>query len=601
MSDSISGRGPSANIFDFADLRIDVGRRIVSRGKTEIPLPKLSFDLLLTLLQHAPNVVSIDDFMQQVWPGLVVSPETVSQRVKLLRDALGDDPHNAKYVAGVRGLGYRVVPSVSRTARGGAEMLSAADVNVVPGDRPVDSDASAAARQRRSLSVLPFKPLGRLDCHESLALGMTNALLMRLGSLRNLTVRPLSSVRRYESPEQDPIAAGRELAVDCVLDGSIQTSSERMRISVRLIDVGSGRQLWADRFDQGLTDIFAIQDAIAERVAAALVEELSSGDRRLLRQRPTDNAQAYQLYVTGWSGLTRPSAASLANALPYLEQAVSRDPRFALAYACLADCYAVLSVFGGGAPRALFPKALAAATRALELDPELAEAHAELGHIQMVYDLDLAAAEKSLLRALEINPKSAMAHHYMGLLHISRGSLDAALASVRRAQALEPLALNFNANIGMIHYYARRYEEAVTQLQTTLGMDARFDHARSLLGRAYLRLGRPDLAIREFESRWSTTIGSRADLPMAYALSGRSAEAVAVLEQLRAEATTVFVSSFDIATVYAALGNMGEAFEWLERAIEQRAQPINFLGVDPAFDVLRADRRFATLVRRLSG
>jgi tetratricopeptide (TPR) repeat protein len=261
----------------------------------------------------------------------------------------------------------------------------------------------------------------------------------------------------------------------------------------------------------------------------------------------------------------------------------------------------VLSVFGGGAPRALFPKALAAATRALELDPELAEAHAELGHIQMVYDLDLAAAEKSLLRALEVNPKSAMAHHYMGLLHISRGSLDAALASVRRAQALEPLALNFNANIGMIHYYARRYEEAVTQLQTTLGMDARFDHARSLLGRAYLRLGRPDLAIREFESRWSTTIGSRADLPMAYALSGRSAEAVAVLEQLRAEATTVFVSSFDIATVYAALGNMGEAFEWLERAIEQRVQPINFLGVDPAFDVLRADRRFATLVRRLSG
>ena len=594
MSDSIFGRGPSADIFDFADLRIDVGRRIVSRGKDEISLPKLSFDLLLTLLQRAPNVVSIDDFMQQVWPGLVVSPETVSQRVKLLRDALGDDPHNAKYVAGVRGLGYRVIPPVSRTAKGGAEILSAPPAN--------DPDASAAAeRRRRSLAVLPFKPLGRLDCHESLALGMTNALLMRLGSLRNLTVRPLSSVRRYESPEQDPIAAGRELAVDCVLDGSIQTSSERMRISVRLIDVGSGRQLWADRFDQGLTDIFAIQDAIAERTAAALVEELSSGDRRLLRQHPTDNAQAYQLYVTGWSGLTRPSCASLANALPYLEQAVTRDPGFALAYACLADCYAVLSVFGGGAPRALFPKALAAATRALELDPELAEAHAELGHIQMVYDLDLAAAEKSFLRALKINPKSAMAHHYMGLLHAARGSLDAALASIRRAQALEPLALNFNANIGMVHYYARRYEEAVTQLETTLGMDARFDHARSLLGRAYLRLGRPDLAIREFESRRSTTIGSRADLPVAYALSGRHAEAVAGLEQLRAEATTGFVSSFDIATVYAALGNADDAFEWLERAIEQRVQPINFLGLDPAFDVLRADRRFAALVRRLSG
>ncbi len=575
-------------IYDFGPFRLNSRRRLLlsrSDGAT-VALTTKAVDTLLHLVEHRGGVVEKTVLLKAVWPNVRVEENSLSQCISALRKALGEDPSDHRYIVTVPGRGYRFI----------------ADVVVVPGDRPAGHTVSAGDEQRgRSLAVLPFQPLGRLDSGDSFPLGMTNALLLRLGSLRNLTVRPLSSVRRYESPERDPIAAGRELDVDCVLDGSIQASGERIRVSVQLIDVASGRQLWADRFDQGLTDIFAIQDEIAERAAAALVEELSSADRRRLRQHPTENAQAYQLYVTGWSGLTRPSCTSLEKALPYLEQAVTRDPGFALAYACLADCYAVLSVFGGGAPRDLFPKALAAVTRALELDPELAEAHAELGHIKMVYDLDLAAAEKAFLRALEINPKSGMAHHYMGLLHIARGNLDAALSSIRRAQALEPLALNFNANIGMIHYYARRYEEAVTQLETTLRMEPRFDHARSLLGRAYLRLGQPDRAIREFESRSSTTIGSTADLPVAYALSGRIAEAVAGLEHLRTQAATRFVSCFDIATVYAALGSADEAFEWLERALEQRAQPISFLGLDPAFDFLRADRRFAALIARLAG
>ncbi len=329
------------------------------------------------------------------------------------------------------------------------------------------------------------------------------------------------------------------------------------------------------------------------------VDTLTSRERDRMRRRLTQDAQAYQLYVTGWSALTKPSSSSLARALGYLEQAVARDPSFALAHACLADCYAVLAVFGGGAPHEVFPKAIAAVTKALEIDPELAEAHAELGHIHLVYELDLGSAEREFRRALAIDPESAMAHHYMGLLWIARGDLDRALASVRRAQARAPLALNFNANVGMILYYARRYEEAVTQLETTLGMDAAFDHARSYLGRACLRLGDFDRAIAEFQSRSSTTIGSTADLPSAYALAGRTAEAEAELERLLNDATRRFVSAYDLATVHAALGDREAALDSLERAIEQRAQPINFLGVDPAFDALRRDARFERMVARL--
>jgi len=579
--------------FKFGGFYLDGRRRLLSRSDgSTVALSTKSIDLLLCLVERAGEVVEKAVLIRAVWPKVQVEENSLSQCISALRRALGEDPSDHQFIMTAPGRGYRFI----------------ADFEIVSPERPASSapGTSTSPMRRsgvtvRSLAVLPFKPLGEGDGPASLELGMTDALIMRIGGLRNLVISPLSSVRRYGAPDQDPIAAGKELGVDCVLDGSIQRSGEHVRVSVRLIDVGSGRQLWAARFDQDFSDIFAIQDAIAERAAAALVEELTTDDRHRLRRHPTDNAQAYQLYVTGWSGLTRPSCDSLRKALGYLELSVARDPGFALAHACLADCYAVFAVFGGGTPHDIFPKALAAVTRALALDPELAEAHAELGHIRMVYDLDLHAAEKALRHALQINRHSAMAHHYMGLLLIARGRLDDALVSIRRAQALEPLALNFNANIGMIHYYARRYEEAVVQLETTLAMDAGFDHARSVLGRAWLRLGQTDRAILEFRNRSSTTIGSAADLPAAMALAGRSANAMAELERLLDPLTGQYVSAFDVATVYAALGMTAETLDWLERAIDQRAQPINFLGVDPAFDTLRAEPRFVRILKRLEG
>jgi TolB-like protein len=577
-------------IYDFGAFRLDARRRLLlSRGTGQtIPLASKALDTLVHLVERAGDVVDKSALIRAVWPNVLVEENNLSQCISALRRALGEDPSDHRFIVTAPGRGYRFI----------------AEVTIVDGPAADENPATEAGRlaktsEMRSLAVLPFKPLSMSETYESLALGMTDALISRLGGLRGVTVRPLSSVRAYGAVHQDPMAAGVELGVDNVLDGSIQVAGDRMRVSARLVNVKDHRQLWADRFDQDFTNIFDIQDAIAERAAGALVDELTSGDRNRLRRRPTQNAQAYQLYITGWSGLTRPSCDALERALAYLQQAVARDPSFALAYACLADCYAVYSVFGGGAPHDIFPKALDAIGRALELDPNLAEAHAELGHIRMVYHLNLRAAEWSFVRALEINPASTMAHHYMGLLHIARGRLDDALASIQRAQALEPLALNFNANIGMVHYYARRYEEAVAQLEIALGMDAGFDHARSILGRAYLRLGKTERAMEEFGRRRSTTIGSAADLPVALASSGRIAEAMDELHRLIAAGKARYVSAYDIATVWAAVANKDEAFSWLETAIDQRAQPINFLSVDPAFDSLRSDPRFGWTLKRL--
>ncbi|HET6630648.1 MAG TPA: winged helix-turn-helix domain-containing protein [Woeseiaceae bacterium] len=585
--------GSAALLYDFGPFRLDGKRRIVvSRADGQVlPLTTKAFDTLLHLVEHAGEVVDRATLLREIWPNVVVEANNLNQVISSLRRAIGEDPAAHRFIMTVPGRGYRFIADVDNVAADGPGEEAA---------RGAGTARQAGAQRERSLAVLPFRPLVAADRHESLELGMADALIASIGGLRDVQVRPLSATRRYGRLEQDPVEAGRSLGVDYVLDGSLQRSDSHLRVSVRLIDVQSRRQLWSDHFDEDFTDIFSIQDRIAERVASSLVDTLTSGERDRLRRHPTQDAHAYQLYVTAWSSLTRPSCSSMTEALRYLEQAVARDPSFALAHACLADCYAVLAVFGGGAPHDIFPQALAAVTKALAIDPELAEAHAELGHIRMVYNLDLDGAEEAFRRALGIDPNSAMAHHYMGLLLIARGTLDDALASVRRAQALAPLALNFNANVGMIHYYARRYEQAVAQLETTLAMDPASDHARSLLGRALLRLGEFERAILEFERRRSVTIGSAADLPAACALAGREDDARAQLEKMKQAAQDRYVSPFDVATVHAALGDTEETLHWLEQALEQRAQPVNFLCVDPAFDAFRQEPRFERMLASLN-
>jgi DNA-binding winged helix-turn-helix (wHTH) protein len=317
--------------------------------------------------------------------------------------------------------------------------------------------------------------------------------------------------------------------------------------------------------------------------------------RRTPAASPSGDPRAWQGYVTGLAALTRPGSGNLENALRAFHEAVTRDPTFALAHVRLAHCYALLSVFGVDGPDEVLPKARACALRALEVSPDLAEAHAQLAHIEILSDFDWESAERGFQRALELNPRLALAHHYMGLSLLGQGKIEAALASVRRAQEIEPLALIFSANIGMIYYYARRYEEAIVQLQATLASDDGFDHARSFLGRTYLRLGNTRKAIEQFARCTSVTFGSVADLPSAYALGGRRREALAALQHLHERSRHRYVSLYDVAIIYAALGDTEGALRSLERARE-----LPFVVIDPAFDALRSERRFQAIVARVA-
>ncbi len=576
----------AVKIHTFAECQLDTRRRLLhSRAGQVLPLTTKAFDTLVYLVEHAGEVVSKSTLLRAVWPHVQVEENSVSQCISAVRRALGENPGEHRFIVTVPGRGYRFIAEVSDGLPATTDSLA-------------QSGLVQTTYTGRSLAVLPLKPLSQGCAPDSLGLGMANELIMRIAALPHIEIRPLSSVRRFADVDQDPVDAGRALGVDAVLDGSLQREGDRLRASIRLLDVASGRQLWADRFDERFTDIFTIQDAIVERVAVAILPELTNSEIQRLRRHPTEDTQAFQLYVSGWSALTRPGGGNLEHALQQLQEAVRRDPSFALAHVCVADCSALLAVFGLRAPHDVFPSARAAVLKALELDGDSAEAHAELGHIHAVYDLDWPRAEACYRRALQINPRCAMAQHYMGLLVLAYGKCDEALAYIRRAQSLEPLAANFNANIGLIHYYAGHYRVAIEQLEATLELDASFDHARSYLGRSWLQLGEAERAIEHFQRRTSVTLGSVADLAAAHALSGRVADAERELHELMNSAGHRYVSAYDVATVHAALGHPEPALDWLERAMRERSQPINFVRLDPMFRALRSEARFAEIVKQ---
>jgi DNA-binding winged helix-turn-helix (wHTH) protein/Tfp pilus assembly protein PilF len=328
----------------------------------------------------------------------------------------------------------------------------------------------------------------------------------------------------------------------------------------------------------------------------AQVTSESETERRALAAIASTDPDAFQLYVTSWWALTRPGGGNLEGALQHLEQALLRDPNFALAHVCIADCYAMLGAHGLRRPHEVFPKARSAVLRALEIDSELAEAHAELGFIHFIYDFDVERSQRAFRRALEANPQCFIAHRYLGALRIACGDTDSALCSFRLAQTVQPLAVHINANIGMAYYFGGRYDQAVLQLETTLKMQPSFDVARSFLGRSFLRIGDFERAIHHFTARTEMTAGAAADIPTVYALSGRCDEAEEELDKLLRSAERSYVSPYDIALIHAALQHDEAAFDWLERAVEQRV--FAFFKLDPAFQRLHGQPRFTRVLEQ---
>ncbi|HEY5906658.1 MAG TPA: tetratricopeptide repeat protein, partial [Vicinamibacteria bacterium] len=451
------------------------------------------------------------------------------------------------------------------------------------------------------MAVLPFRSL--TNDGEYLGLGMADALITRLGGTKRLLVRSTGAVQKYAVPDLDPVAAGRELQVDSVLEGSIQTAGERLRTTVRLLRVTDGATLWAGTFDEGLTDIFSVQDRISQRVAEALALELTEAQKSQLTRRDTRDSEAYQLYLRGRFFWNKRSRDGFERGVAYFGQAVEKDPAYARAHAGLADSYVGLTYYHYRSPQAAMPLARAAALKALEIDASLAEAHASLAHVKANYEWDWAEAERLFRRAIALEPEYATAHQWYAAHYLTPlGRLEEAIAETRRAQQLDPLSAVFGAFVGASLYFARQYDEAIEECLKTVDLHPDFGVGHWYLGRAYLQKDRLPEALAALQKAVAVSGGSplmKGTLGVGYARAGDRVAAqrtLAELQKLRAES---YASALDIADIHVALGDRERAFQWLDQAAAERAFHLVYLKVWPELDPLRPDPRFRALGVRL--
>jgi DNA-binding winged helix-turn-helix (wHTH) protein/TolB-like protein len=599
--------------YQFGDFELDVDQQRLSRldGSISVPLTGKAFDTLVYLVEHAGEQLAKDTLLKAIWPDVVVEENSLTQVISSLRQLLGEERGEHRYIVTLPRKGYRFVAEVHRREplppvqprkrRGqwvsGVMFLLVAAVAIGAVILQL-SQSTRKTEPMRTLAILPFKPLVPAERNPSLELGMTDSLISQLAQRGDRQVPPLSSVRRYADVDQDALAAGRELGVDAVLDGLIQRQDDHLRVSARLLRVADGHQLWAEIFDQPFTGIFEVQDAIATRIAAAVSLQTPSAEE-LARRHGTRDADAYTLYASGRYAFSRLTEPALLQAIDYYQQAVARDPSYARAYAGIADSYSLLGVIGSRAPRETFPHGLAAADKALQLDPQLAAAYTARGQIRAVYDFDARAALEDLKRAAEIDPEYASIYFYRGVLHSAQGDQERARQEFLRAQQLEPDVLAAPAAAALSLMYARRYGEAIAELRRILTLADDFEMARGFLIRTLLAKGAADEALQELQGRKLQTFGSHGFLAEALALAGRKSEAQAELDRVLALSKQQYVSAYDIAMIYAALRDADNTFQWLNRGIDERATALTSVAVDPSLDFLHADPRFPGLVRRI--
>jgi TolB-like protein/tetratricopeptide (TPR) repeat protein len=430
--------------------------------------------------------------------------------------------------------------------------------------------------------------------NEALEFGIADTLISKLSGGDEIVVLPLSSIRRYTSVEQDSLTAARELGVESVLDGTIQNWGDRIRISAKLLRTSDGKRLWAGQFDEKFTDIFVVQDSISEKVATALKIRLTNQEKK----HSTENIEAYQLYMKGRYHLSKLKPSEMPTGISYYQQAIELDPNYALAYVGLANGYRVLAISGEKPAAEVFPNAKAAAQKAIELDDTLAEAHASLGQNNFWYDWDWSAAENQYRRALELDPNST--HTSYAHLLSNTGQHAEALAEIKRARELDPLALVTDALEGQFLIHAGRTDEALDKLRKTMELEPNFWMPHFFAASAYIEKGMYAEAITE-SNKERELLGVNTIPFGAYALakSGKQAEARAVLEELLKLSATKYVPPYNIALIYNALEERGNALTWLEKAYEQRDPKMTFLKVEPKWNNLRNEPRFIDLMKRM--
>jgi TolB-like protein/Tfp pilus assembly protein PilF len=456
---------------------------------------------------------------------------------------------------------------------------------------------------QKSIAVLPFANLSRDPDNAYFAAGIQDEIITRLSKIGDLNVISCTSTQRFKSSPDDIPAIAAQLGVANILEGSVQRTADAVRVNVQLIRGATDTHLWADTFDRKLTDIFTVESEIAKTIAATLQAKLTGSEQNAIAARPTENTEAYQLYLKGRFFWNKRTGQNLNKAADYFNQAIAADPQYALAYVGLADSYLLMPFYGAGTPQDCNPKAKAAAEKALQLDSSSAEAHTSRAQIYCYYDLDFPRAIQEFQRAIELNPNYPTAHQWYGSSALAAvGRFDEAITEVKRAIELDPLSLVINTDMGNTYYRARRYDEAIDQMRKTVEMDPGFYYVHWNLGSALAAKGNLAAAIEEYlKARALNDDPSMLGLlAHAYGLSGNKSEAMKIRDQLETLAKQRYVSAYSFALAYLGLGDKEQALHWLEKAYQDRAgHALRFIRVEPLLDSLHGDPRFEALAEKI--
>jgi TolB-like protein/DNA-binding winged helix-turn-helix (wHTH) protein/Flp pilus assembly protein TadD len=631
-SPSVAKETPSQEtlrLYEFGPFRLDPAERKLLRGNEIVALTPKAFDTLHLLVRNSGHLLEKDELIGMLWPDTFVEEGSLSNNIFLLRKALGEDP---PFIETVPRRGYRFVGAVLQFPRAAPTHLEKPPEVGAPGIASLPAKARRSWRSRAglgiaavalvaslaaagwfyqfagrtetidSLAVLPFVNANADPNTEYLSDGITESLINSLSQLPNLKVMSRDSAFRYKGKETDPQTVGRELGVRAIFKGRVTQRGDTLNISAELINARDSSHIWGQQYDRKLADMVALREEIAREIARALRRRLTGAEEKRLTKSYTANPDAYQDYLKGRYWSNKSTQEGFNKGIEYFQQAIAKDPAYALAYSGLSDCYSSLAEFGVVPAKEGYLRAKDAALKALELDDTLAEAHSSLALIKSSYDWDWTGADKEFRRAIELNPSYADAHRLHAEVLWQTGRLDEAIAETKITLELDPLSLNTNNDLGVEFFLARQYDQAIEQEGRVLELDPNYIVAYYFRGVAYLKKSMFKEGMGDVERGVAIDPGdiiALTGLGFGYGVTGKRAEAQQILDKLNELSKQKYVSPVFMAKIYSGLREKEKAFAWLEKAYEDRSiVSVGYIKTNPMFDPLRSDLRFADLLRR---
>ena len=595
--------GPVNAVVDVSDRAnvagagIDMAQRVMDCGDAgHILLSKRVSDDLAPFPRWNPHLHDLGEC--EVKHGRKIS------LVNFYTDAIGN-PNLPRKCRAQRPPAARAAPSRSMILIGSLVLLIALLIGFVKFSRPTPNRPAVATANAKSIAVLPFENLSHDPDNAYFADGIQEEILTRLSKIADLKVISRTSTQRYKGTPTNLLEIAKQLGVAHILEGTVQKAADQVRVNVQLINAQTDSHLWAEKFDRNLADIFAVESEIATKIADTLQAKLTGSEKQAIAARPTENSEAHQLYLKGRYFLSRRTEEGLKKSVEFFNQAIDKDSGYALAYSGLADSnmYLLKLAFLRGLSRKeSYERAKAAATKALELDDNLAEAHTSLALVKMEYEWEWASSEGEFKRAIQLNPGFAEAHHQYSHYLTAMGRSSESLAESLRALELDPLSLVLNGHLAWHYLYARQYDQAIQQCQKTAELDRNYPETADFRGLAYEQKGMYREAIAELQMAVNLSGNSphiKAELGHAYAIAGETTPALDILDELKRGSTETHISSYDIAVIYIGLGRKDQALEALENAYQERSEWLRYVKVDPRLDPLRGDPRFEKLANQV--